>query len=282
MRKLITSLFLCMLLLPACTAAAPQEKALPKNTGGEVSLLAAGLDPNQKRRAEQLISLFENDTLELAYGYAERLHDGRGITCGRAGFTTGTGDAYEVVQRYTAQVPHNKLAKYLPELRRLLTARNKDDVSRLHGFISDWKSLGNDAVFRSVQDRVVDELYYNPSVGYSNRLNLKTALARAVMYDTIIQHGDGDDPDSLSALIQRTNQAMGGSPQQGIDERKWLGKFLDVRRSDLQHPADRSTQHEWAQSVGRVDVFKYIAAKGNYQLNGPIPIHTRDYNVTIP
>jgi Glycosyl hydrolase family 46 len=45
-----------------------------------------GLTPDQKRRAEQLTSIFENDTTELQYAYVEDLHDGRGITAGRAGF----------------------------------------------------------------------------------------------------------------------------------------------------------------------------------------------------
>ncbi|WP_275983455.1 chitosanase [Paenibacillus hamazuiensis] len=281
MKSVLVMLLLTMLFLSGCTKTVPEETAKTDNAG-QISVLSAGLNANQKRRAEQLISLFENGTLVLQYGYAERLHDGRGITCGRAGFTTGTGDAYEVVKLYTDEVPGNKLAKYLPELKRLLTARNKDDVSRLSGFIRDWSSLGNNAVFRSVQDRVVDDMYYKPSERYSNNLNLATPLARAVIYDTIIQHGDGDDPDGLRSLINRTNQAMGGSPKQGIDEKKWLAKFLDVRRADLQHPADRSSQDVWAQSVGRVDVFKYIAAKGNYRLDGPIRIRTRDYNVTIP
>lgn len=267
--------------LKASSGADDQQKAVvPGKSLGSSN--KAGLTPDQKQRADRLISLFENNTLELQYGYAEHLHDGRGITCGRAGFTTGTGDAYEVVKRYTEQMPDNRLAKYLPELKRLLTAEDKDDVSGLDGFIEAWGSLADNERFRSVQDEVVDELYYNPSVQYADRLNLKTPLARAVIYDTMIQHGGGDAPDGLPALIERANSVTGGSPKQSNDEKGWLNTFLDVRRHDLEHPANSSTQEEWAKSVGRIDVFRTIASSGNYELKGPIVIETEDYQVTIP
>jgi hypothetical protein len=43
------------------------------------------------------------------------------------------------------------------------------------------------------------------------------------------QHGDGDDPDGLPALLKRTEKAVGGTPKRGIDEKKLkevAGKFL--------------------------------------------------------
>src|SRR5690348_1229720 len=46
----------------------------------------------QKARAEMLTSLFENGTPVTQYAFAQDIGDGRGITAGRAGFTTGTGD----------------------------------------------------------------------------------------------------------------------------------------------------------------------------------------------
>lgn len=79
------------------------------------------------------------------------------------------------------------------------------------------------------------------------------------MYDTVIQHGDGDDPDSFYALIKRTNKKAGGSPKDGIDEKKWLNKFLDVRYDDLMNPANHDTRDEWRESVARVDVLRSIA-----------------------
>ncbi|WP_265605919.1 chitosanase [Bacillus velezensis] len=245
------------------------------------TVFAAGLNTDQKRRAEQLTSIFENGKTEIQYGYVEALDDGRGYTCGRAGFTTATGDALEVVEVYTKAVPNNKLKKYLPELRRLAKDES-DDISNLKGFASAWRSLGNDKAFRVAQDKVNDSLYYQPAMKRSENAGLKTALAKAVMYDTVIQHGDGDDPDSFYALIKRTNKKMGGSPKDGIDEKKWLNKFLDVRYDDLMNPSDEDTQDEWRESVARVDVFRDIVKEKNYNLNGPIHVRSSEYgNFTI-
>src|ERR1041385_503456 len=44
-------------------------------------------DREHKVRALELISVFENGTIELQYAYVEDLGDGRGYTCG-LGFTT--------------------------------------------------------------------------------------------------------------------------------------------------------------------------------------------------
>ncbi|WP_332286446.1 chitosanase [Bacillus velezensis] len=245
------------------------------------TVLAAGLNKDQKRRAEQLTSIFENGKTEIQYGYVEALDDGRGYTCGRAGFTTATGDALEVVEVYTKAVPNNKLKKYLPELRRLAKDES-DDISNLKGFASAWRSLGNDKAFRAAQDKVNDSLYYQPAMERSENAGLKTALVKAVMYDTVIQHGDGDDPDSFYALIKRTNKKMGGSPKDGTDEKKWLNKFLDVRYDDLMNPSDEDTQDEWRESVARVDVFRDIVKEKNYNLNGPIHVRSSEYgNFTI-
>ena len=240
------------------------------------------LSPQQKLRAEQLISLFENSTLEFQYGYAQVLGDGRGVTAGRAGFTTGTGDAYVVVKQYTDKIPQNPLARYLPELKRLLTAENRDDISRLGGFIKAWQDAAKDPVFRSIQDRNVERMYYLPSTVHAKVQGLSFALARAVLYDTIIQHGNGNDPDSLSALLKETQQRVGGTPKTGVDEQKWLNTFLQVRRAHLAHAHNRDTRKVWAESVTRVDVWSAIADSGNFNLTGPIEIRVSHYNTTIP
>jgi chitosanase len=73
-----------------------------------------------------------------------------------------------------------------------------------------------------------------------------------VLYDSIIQHGDGDDPDGLPALLKRTEKAVGGTPKRGIDEKKWLESFLKIRRQDLENPHAKDTQKVWRESVDRV------------------------------
>ena len=240
-----------------------------------------GLTPEQKLRADQLISVFENDTIELQYGYVEALDDGRGYTAGRAGFTTATGDLVDVVERYVEEVPESELAAYLPRLHELADEESPD-VDGLEGFPEAWERAAEEGRFRAVQDEVVDEMYYRPAVARGCELGLSTPLALAELYDAIIQHGEGEDPDGLPALIERTVDRAGGSPATGVDEAEWLYDFLDVRRETLENAFDPETREAWAASVYRVDIFIEIADSGNFDLEGPILIDTPDHQATIP
>jgi hypothetical protein len=73
-------------------------------------------DAERQDRAAKITSTFENATLELQYDYAENIGDGLGITAGRAGFTSNTGDLLLLVRRYTEMKPDNPLAPYIPAL----------------------------------------------------------------------------------------------------------------------------------------------------------------------
>ncbi|MFH0982423.1 MAG: chitosanase [Planctomycetota bacterium] len=242
---------------------------------------AAGLMPEQKLRADRLISVFENDTIEIQYAYVEALDDGRGYTAGRAGFTTATGDVLDVVERYAAEVPEAELAAYLPRLRELADQQSSA-IDGLEGFPEDWAQAAEDERFRGVQDDVVDETYYHPAIARACGLGLSTPLARAELYDAIIQHGEGDDPDGLPALIQRTVDRAGGSPATGVDETEWFYAFLEVRRATLENAFDPETRAAWAESVYRVEIVETIADGGNFDFNGPIVIDTPDHQATIP
>jgi chitosanase len=243
---------------------------------------AAALTAEQKLRADQLISVFENDTIEIQYDYVEALDDGRGYTAGRAGFTTATGDALEVVERYAAEVPEAELAAYLSRLREL-AAEESPAIDGLEGFPEAWAQAAvDDARFRAVQDEVVDETYYRPAMARACGVGLSTALARAEIYDAIIQHGEGDDPDGLPALMQRTVDRTGGSPATGVDETTWFYAFLEVRRATLEHAFDPETRVAWAESVYRVEIVETIADGGNFDLAGPIVIDTPEHQATIP
>ena len=224
--------------------------------------------PEKRLLADHVISVFENSTPDLQYGYAENIHDGRGITAGRAGFTSSTGDMLLVVQNYTALVPNNGLAQYLPALQ-TLSATEDSSTSNLGNLIAAWALAAQDTIFRMVQDAVVDELYYLPALEYSVDLGIHTPLGLLCVYDAIIQHGDGEDPDGLAALIDKA----GRSPADGRSEEIWIKKFNQVRREDLLNPFDQETQAEWSESVGRVDVLLKLLEDGNFELTPPLVIN---------
>jgi chitosanase len=175
-------------------------------------------------------------------------------------------------------VPDNPLAPYLPALEALdRNERKPDDTSQLQGLEAAWGRAAKDARFRQVQDEVVERTYFLPAMAQADRVGLKTALGRAIFYDTIIQHGNGTDPDGLPALIARTN-----AKAPGADEPKWLAAFLAERRADLAFAHDPATRPVWQVSVGRVDALASILRAGNLDLHGPIRLKAGGYDVTIP
>lgn len=247
-------------------------------SGARASAAPAALSAVQKRIADALISEFEFSRPLPQYCDFEALGDGRGYTVGRAGFTTATGDLLEVVEIYDQLEAGNPLEPFLPRLEQLATAAS-GETSGLDGFRAAWREACTDPLDRRAQDQVSDRDYYEPAVALWRELGLRTPLALAVLYDTMVQHGGGSDPDGAPALVERTLAGVGSVRRAG--ERRWLLAFLAVRRQDLLHPHDQTTQIEWAQSVDRVDVWVYLVETKQWQLRAPVRVDTADYQLNL-
>lgn len=230
---------------------------------------------------ERLSSVFENGTIVFQYGYAQNINDGRGYTCGRVGFTTGTGDWYQVVKAYTALRPSNPLAAYLPRLAQLAASTTPNaDTTGLDGMAAATASAGSDPLMQQTQDTFVDSLIFNPALQLAGNLGIRSALGVAVMYDAILTHGQGPDPDSVDAIVSAATAAAHGSPATGVSESAWLNAFIAALRQDMLHPANSATTAAWTAAVGRLDVYAQQVAQGNLALSGPID--TLAYGVTVP
>jgi len=238
------------------------------------------LSPGQKKRADMLISVFENSSLELKYDYIEDLHDGRGYTAGRAGFCTGCGDLLIVAERYAKLKPETPLASYLPRLRELARL-SSSSIEGLYGFPEAWTLAARDGLFCGAQDAVSDELYYLPALKYAARLGLQKDFSKIALYEAAIQHGTGADQDGLGALVKRASKTA-KPPAAGGSEKVWLEKFLKARRAALAHASDPATAAAWAESVGRADAMLSIFAAGNMDFTGPITINPYGAQLTIP
>jgi chitosanase len=253
------------------TTSAP---AVPSTTGPPPPVrdarpaVAGELDPGQRRIADQLVSVFENDTTVIQYDYVEDLGDGRGITAGRAGFCSGCGDMLEVVRRYTEVAPDSDLAGYESALK---AAADGDDAD-LDGLDAAWRRAAADARFRAIQDAVVERFYFGPAAALAAGNGLRTALGVAVLYDTAVQHGTGSDHDSVRGIVDRTNEAMNGSPANGVDEVAWLGTFLGKRREVLENPSSAATAKAWGESTGRVDALEALLRQGELALVAPLVV----------
>jgi len=257
MKKHPFQLMLLFLLISVCSC-------IKKGPSPQTGLIP--FDTPRKILAEKVISCFENDDPILQYDYIEYLDDGRGYTAGRAGFTSATGDLLLVVKMYNDSVPGNILAQYLPLLETYAASENGSVVG-LEGLPNDWETSSNNEIFRYIQDFVSDSLYYLPAVNYCTENGLTYPLTLLCLYDACIQHGDGDDPDGLSAMIDRTNKKCGGSPKDGTKEYKWLYHFNKIREKTLKDPDNEETQDEWKESIGRVKALEELRKNKNFLFN---------------
>lgn len=235
----------------------------------------------QRTIADQIISVFENDTPVLQYAYAENLGDGRGITAGRAGFTSATWDMLEVIERYRKIDPGHALIRYIPRLRELSQTGSGSTVG-LEGLVEAWKKAAQDSRFRAAQDGLVDDWYYLPAFERFEALGLTWPVSLLCLYDANIQHGSGNDPDGLPAMIQATTQQAGGTPKTGVAESVWIAKFQQVRRAVLSNAHNPDTRDVWRQSVPRVDELSEIIEAGNVELEPAIQVNPWRTNHVIP
>ncbi len=223
---------------------------------------------DEKQVIMQITSIFENSTTELRYGYCEDIHDGRGYTFGFAGFTSGTFDGTMLLKEYlTLRPKDNPLARYISAFEAI--DRGPHDhyglsasKAGLNGFEQAVKSCGDDPAFRQAQHALADRLYWNPSQAAAETLGAHLPITRGQLYDAYINHGEG----GAAQIIAAANRRAGGTPRDGIDEKRWLAAFLEARIAVLK--ADKT----WAESIDRVKVYQKLLTTGNVALNRPITV----------
>ena len=218
-------------------------------------------DPVKKDHAMQIVSSAENSSLDwrAQFVYIEEIGDGRGYTGGIIGFTSGTHDMLELVQRYTDRSPGNVLAKYLPALQAVDGTDSHEGLDP--GFTGDWRSAANDQVFRDTQESERDRVYFDPAVSLAKQDGLQ-ALGQFAYYDAAVVHG----PEGLQSIRSR---ALGRAqtPAQGGDETGYLNAFLDERVIEMK-------KEEAHSDTSRIDTAQRVWLQdGNLALDTPLRWH---------
>lgn len=218
------------------------------------------MTPDQYRRALMLTSIFENAKLELQYGFCKNINDGRGFTFGFCGFVTKHADGRQVLQEYLKMRPDDAImANYLEIMKQ--PSPGNDGTSQLVGFCEAVEALGNDEAFRKAQDTIQQRRYYEPSKVWGQRIGARYGLTKGQIYDAMINHGQGkQDSFSIDHIVEKTAQAMGGYPLDGVDEMQWLAKFLEIRDATIKGAGDIYTR--------RIQFYKALLDVGNYNLDG--------------
>ena len=215
-------------------------------------------DPVKREIAQEIITSAENSVLDWynRYDYIEDIGDGRGYTGGIIGFTSGTSDMLELVERYTQKYPSNGLAKYLPALR---SVDGTDSHTGLgSAFETAWKAEGQKAAFQRAQRDLTREWYFDPSVDLAIGDKLG-ALGQFAYYDAAVVHGF-DGLQSIRTEAKKKAQ----TPAQGGNETTYLNAFLDARVVEMQKEA----AHE---DVTRIETAQRVWLRaGNLNLDTPL------------
>jgi len=235
---------------------------------------AAGPLPAQNARLayvqDCLVSIFENSSLTIQYGFINDIKDGNGFTAGRAGFTSKTGDMLELLIEYERLEPNNALKRYIEPLRRVY---GTSETASISGLQQDWPlAAQRDPLFNVAQDRVNDRLYRKPAQQVGQDLGLRFPISYAAIYEAGIQHGYGDNYDSITKIIERATKKLGGTPKDGIKELTWLNAFLTEREEDLRHPENKEYAPTFLHAVDRVRAIQTILSDRNYDLAKPITV----------
>jgi chitosanase len=227
----------------------------------------AGLaSPGEKEIAMELVSSAENSTLDWRreYGYIEDIGDGRGYTAGLIGFCSGTGDMLELVRSYVAVKPEDPLSRFLPALRRV------DGTASHRGlgapFVTAWHRAAHDPVFRRLQIRELDRVYFDPAVRRAKADGLGT-LGQFIYYDAMVMHGPGQSADSFGGIRRRAIERA-PTPDDGGSQTHYLEAFLAVRRAQMKVEAEHG-------DTSRIDDEQLrFLREGNLALRPPLVWHT--------
>jgi chitosanase len=260
----LACLLLTLVAIAGTTADAADSPARP-----------AGLAvPREREIAMELVSSAENSTLDWRreFGYVEDIGDGRGYTAGLIGFCSGTGDMLQLVRSYVAAEPHDPLAPFLPALRRV-------DGSASHAglglpFVAAWRRAARDPVFRRLQLRELDRVYFDPAVRRAKADGLGT-LGQFIYFDAIVMHGPGQSASSFGG-IRRRAIVRAPTPAEGGGEVAYLEAFLAVRRAQMKTEAKHG-------DTSRIDTEQRVFLReGNLALRPPLVWHTYGDRYEIP
>lgn len=240
-----------------------------------------------------LNALFEHGTddnghIIRGFDAWEKLGDGRGVTAGYCGFTSvddsGTSDLKAVFDRFCVLQGHRNTPS-----EKWNNWTNSPLLSRI--LATDSSSHGHD--FRQAQRDVGHELYELPALNHCAELGITTPLGIACIYDAGVQHGDGDDPDSLGALIREVREgfycpseltdehlAASGNYETRLEcEENFIEAFNSIRYANLSKWRDDGGT--WFDSRGRCHALNNLCRTGALDLTLPLHVQSAEYDMVI-
>ncbi|KAJ2391920.1 hypothetical protein H4S02_001060 [Coemansia sp. RSA 2611] len=219
-----------------------------------------------------IIGLYQSGFVASYPARCEKDDSGGGLASGYINFTTGNGDALEVIQEYQKTANYTGgFDKYIGTLKKL-AATHSSSTAGLDGYCDLWTKSCKDPNFFATQIAVANSRYQAPSLKYVKKLGIQYAVSRSVLYDTAIVNGPKDTSDNIGGLVRATNAKFtkntpgnSGSTLSingvKVDEIAWLKKFLQIRLSK-----------NGAGDKANVNGYLYIIKHGNYDWDSPVKV----------
>ncbi|OYW53274.1 MAG: hypothetical protein B7Y80_08175 [Hyphomicrobium sp. 32-62-53] len=230
------------------------------------------------RRVKAISNVFEVGGVTPDYSYLEDLGDGRGLTLTQYGLVTNELEVGWVIESHRGRRPDTQLARFLTVLPPLGSGA---DPQELAGFADIWRAeMADGPSLRAACDEVADRLYLEPALAAAVDAGVTSPVGVLIFYDTILQHGGGDDPDSFGAILTRSQAGDGLGGAAPRDEADLLARFLAVRRAVLLSPHNPETAEVWRRSVTRVDALETLLAR-NPALRPPVIVANSEIRVRV-
>ena len=218
-----------------------------------------------KKQIQAIVSVFETGKASGDPSAVALLQDGAGISYGSHQGTDKSGSLDAIVKAYiTAKgVFAANLASYLDRLATNETAKvdPRDPPEWVEDLMAQLRLAGGDPIMRTVQEKVFDELYWEPAREQCEELQLRCPLSWAVVYDSAIHSGLGG-----IATIRKRFSAL--PPAKGGDEKAWTVAYVEARRAWLLMSKNPIVQ----KTVYRCDAFRNLIFDGNWDLITPFKV----------
>lgn len=216
----------------------------------------------QKSTIQAIVNIFETGKPLGDYGKVTLIKGDPGhLTYGRSQTTLTSGNLYLLIKAYCEK----NNSQYGKQLEKFLDRLSKKDLSLDHN--EELKDLlrkaGKDTVMQQTQDEFFDRIYFNNALNRAKTLGLTTPLGIAVVYDSYI-HG------SFNTVYKLTNNKLGKTPEQA-GEKEWIKAYVDTRYDWLANHS-KVVLHK---TVYRMNSFKSLIAKNNWELSLPLTVHGR-------
>lgn len=219
-----------------------------------------------KSAIDKILSIFETGKLPTkeAYSTCTILKDGAGISYGMHQATDKSGSLDKILSEYIKNggVYADKLKEFQVKL-----SNNETTLSGslqqlwVLDLIKTLKLAGADPIMQSAQDKIFNDLYWEPAVERANACKLNMPISFLTLYDTSIHSG----PAGIEKIRSMFPQFP---PSKGGDEKEWVLAYINARKNYLLSSSNQLVRN----SSYRIDEIKNLYDSKNFELKLPITI----------